>query len=115
MKICLNCISETQTAVTKKALIRIIDSLSAEVLMSKSSERQEIRSLSFSDIASIVQLRDWLDLSLNHSVPSSLLILSRYLKNSFTHLCLLSTFRAHYFFPVMFYKCHSISFAEPLP
>jgi hypothetical protein len=24
------------------------------------------------------QLRDWLDLSLNHSVPSSLLILSRY-------------------------------------
>lgn len=26
-----------------------------------------------------LQLRDWLDLSLNHSVPSSLLILSRYL------------------------------------
>lgn len=26
------------------------------------------------------QLRDWLDLSLNHSVPSSLLILSRYIK-----------------------------------
>ena len=25
----------------------------------------------------LVQLRDWLDLSLNHSVPSSLLILSR--------------------------------------
>ena len=25
-----------------------------------------------------LQLKDWLDLSLNHSVPSSLLILSRY-------------------------------------
>lgn len=29
-----------------------------------------------------MQLRDWLDLSLNHSVPSSLLILSRYLSLS---------------------------------
>ena len=29
-----------------------------------------------------LQLREWLDLSLNHSVPSSLLILSRYFNGS---------------------------------
>lgn len=33
-----------------------------------------------------MQLRDWLDLSLNHSVPSSLLILSRYEYSSFSAL-----------------------------
>ncbi|KAJ8446803.1 hypothetical protein Cgig2_016113 [Carnegiea gigantea] len=52
-----------------------VESLSEEELHQACRERGMLGSLSVEEMRQ--QLRDWLDLSLNHSVPSSLLILSR--------------------------------------
>ncbi|KAG5000025.1 Mitochondrial proton/calcium exchanger protein [Glycine soja] len=52
-----------------------VDSLSEDELQEDCRERGMLGMLSVEEMRQ--QLRDWLDLSLNHSVPSSLLILSR--------------------------------------
>ncbi|KAG8082531.1 hypothetical protein GUJ93_ZPchr0014g47029 [Zizania palustris] len=52
-----------------------VESLSEEELRQACRERGHLGLLSTDEMQK--QLRDWLDLSLNHSVPSSLLILSR--------------------------------------
>ncbi|KHN06484.1 LETM1 and EF-hand domain-containing protein 1, mitochondrial [Glycine soja] len=52
-----------------------VDSLSEDELREDCRERGMLGLLSVEEMRQ--QLRDWLDLSLNHSVPSSLLILSR--------------------------------------
>ncbi|KAG0485105.1 hypothetical protein HPP92_009184 [Vanilla planifolia] len=52
-----------------------VESLSEEELRQACRERGHLGLLSTEEMRQ--QLRDWLDLSLNHSVPSSLLILSR--------------------------------------
>uniref|UniRef100_A0A0D9ZMM3 Mitochondrial proton/calcium exchanger protein n=1 Tax=Oryza glumipatula TaxID=40148 RepID=A0A0D9ZMM3_9ORYZ len=52
-----------------------VESLSEEELRQACRERGHLGLLSTEEMQN--QLRDWLDLSLNHSVPSSLLILSR--------------------------------------
>ncbi|KAL8214191.1 hypothetical protein R6Q57_003640 [Mikania cordata] len=52
-----------------------VDALSEEELREDCRERGMLGLLSVEEMRQ--QLRDWLDLSLNHSVPSSLLILSR--------------------------------------
>ncbi|OEL31940.1 LETM1 and EF-hand domain-containing protein 1, mitochondrial [Dichanthelium oligosanthes] len=52
-----------------------VESLSEEELRQACRERGSLGLLSTEEMRQ--QLRDWLDLSLNHSVPSSLLILSR--------------------------------------
>ncbi|KAH0970087.1 hypothetical protein GBA52_022243 [Prunus armeniaca] len=53
-----------------------VESLSEEELREDCRERGMLGLRSVEDMRQ--QLRDWLDLSLNHSMPSSLLILSRY-------------------------------------
>ncbi|THG14330.1 hypothetical protein TEA_021884 [Camellia sinensis var. sinensis] len=56
----------------------VVDTVGVVALPSEDSVSKRRRKLEFLEMQEeLIKLRDWLDLSLNHSVPSSLLILSR--------------------------------------
>lgn len=76
LRIHLTGCSKLLRKVTKKALICVI-ALSRAFKYGFFTTRS--LNIKFHIIASFVQLCDWLDLSLNHDVPSSLLIISRYI------------------------------------